>query len=361
MLIGHTGDLHIKDGGVVTLEEQAEVLGGIGDPGFVSLLVAGDVFDAASTPAERNTAIEVFTRWADLHPVIIVRGNHDRPGDLQFLARLRTKHMIHVAEGFEIYKTQHCNYILMPWPNRARVAAWLPEPDRLKVDAAAGYAVRALIRGAKATVTGQTDDPLIFVGHLEIGEATMDSGQPIAGHCDIDVALDDLLELEAEYYALGHIHKPQTLDGRVRYAGSPRQMSFGEAAGHGYSVYNTVTKEITHVELPSPQFTTVDAEWDGTGLRMNPPSGLLVGDPVRLRYTAPESERAQAREAAERFAAEFTRCKLEPKILIGDREHRSEIRAAITPADKLRSYWQSKDATPERAETILQKLNVLHS
>jgi DNA repair exonuclease SbcCD nuclease subunit len=261
-----------------------------------------------------------------------------------------------VAESFAVTRTAIANFVLMPWPSRGRVAAWLGDKASKDAITTAGQgAIRALLAGAKASLE-DSDKPTIFVGHIELGAARTDAGQPIAGHCDIEVATEDLLELGADFYALGHIHVPQTIAGVIRYSGSPRQKDFGEALGHGYTIWEE--GEIRHVELPSPRWITVDAEWKNGAMVFNGEANPT--DIVRLRYSVPEPERAAAAEAAMRFGESFSRFKSVPEIVSGEREMRSEVRSAHTPEEKLAALWESKKNRPERAKEILAKLASVH-
>lgn len=356
MRLFHTADLHLRESGEVSLDEQVKVLKQI-DPKGGTLVVAGDIFDGASSPAERNAAIEIFTTWADAAPVVAVRGNHDRPGDVAFLSKLRAKNRIHVTEGFEFLDTPECLFVLMGWPSRGRVAAWLPEADRISVDAAATGAVRMLFAGAKVRAQS-AEKPVVFVGHVELGSATMDSGQPIAGRADIAIGEDDLLEMGADVYLLGHIHKRQILRDKLVYPGSPRQMSFGEGVGHGYVTWEPGGAP-RFVDIDSPKFVTVDAEWIDDKMEYDNTSPG-IDDHVRLCYEVHESDRAQAYEAASKWAAGYTHCKIDPTVTTEAHVRSETIRIAKTPAEKLESYWSSKQR-PERAVQILAKLNEVQS
>ena len=359
MRLFHTADLHLRESGEVSLDEQVKVLKQI-DPKGGMLVVAGDIFDGASSPAERNAAIEIFTTWADAAPVVAVRGNHDRPGDVAFLSKLRAKNRIHVTEGFEFLDTPECLFVLMGWPSRGRVAAWLPEADRISVDAAATGAVRMLFAGAKVRAQS-AGKPVVFVGHVELGSATMDSGQPIAGHADIAIGEDDLLEMGADVYLLGHIHKRQILRDKLVYPGSPRQMSFGEGTGHGYVTWEPGGAP-QFVDIDSPQFVTVNAEWRDGSLVVTskefPHAGM--NEHYRIVYSVPESDRSQAFESAQAMVAGVEHCKIDPTVITVDRARHTEITTARTPVEKLREYWAAK-STPERSVQILAKLSEVMS
>jgi predicted MPP superfamily phosphohydrolase len=52
-------------------------------------LIPGDLFDALSTTEDRNAWDARLQRMADAAPVVIIYGNHDRPGDLDGFANLK--------------------------------------------------------------------------------------------------------------------------------------------------------------------------------------------------------------------------------------------------------------------------------
>ena len=54
------------------------------------ILHGGDLYERRSTAVERTAAAAWLQRCAEVAPVVIVRGNHDQPGDIELLARLVT-------------------------------------------------------------------------------------------------------------------------------------------------------------------------------------------------------------------------------------------------------------------------------
>ena len=78
----------------------------------------------------------------------------------------------------------------------------------------------------------------LCTSHLFVrGSKESDSERPIqlGGACTVD---KEMLPLEAQYIALGHLHRPQRVGshGNIRYSGSPLAYSFSEV-GHSKSVY----------------------------------------------------------------------------------------------------------------------------
>ena len=377
MLLAHVADLHIderKGDSGESLDEQVERLLWIGGDahgaGATAMVVAGDIFDHLSSPAERNAAIQVFATWAERMPVVAVYGNHDRPGDLDYLARLRTHHAVVVADRPDIVASGPTIAVL-PWPRKAWLAARLEAGQ--DVGQVATEAMRAILSGF-AVRLAKIDGPRILVAHAELGAALTDSGQPLVGKADLDLSEGDLLDSGADYVALGHIHKHQILgDGRICYAGAPRQTTFGEDAVKGYCLVDVRRGEvpvIEHRRAPGRELITITGSWDGETVDFdlppaygNDPGAIPESALVRIKYETPEDARAAAREAAERFVAALSprAVQIDPRIITTHRVRSEEIRTARTNADRVEALWGSRGQRPARASEILAKLSTLES
>jgi len=72
---------------------------------------------------------------------------------------------------------------------------------------------------------------IVALGHCHVvgGTATADSERPIVA-ASLDALGPDVFDPRLAYVALGHFHKAQCMAGedRIRYAGSPLPLSFGE-------------------------------------------------------------------------------------------------------------------------------------
>jgi exonuclease SbcD len=372
MILAHVADIHLDERPNVareTLDEQVTRLLAIGvharERKAKLLLCAGDVFERLSTPAERNAAIEVFRSWAEDMPVVIVRGNHDRPGDLDFLAHLTSRFPILVRTRPDVISLPGICVACLPWPRKAWLAAGL-QPGEDISQVAAG-AMRAILDGFAA------QGPDVLLAHVEVGAALTDSGQPMAGRADIELSVGDLTAV-APYCALGHIHKRQTFaDGRVCYAGSPRQTTFGEEAGKGFTIVELPQggpPRLEHIELPGRQLSTVTAEWNGQELSVRPDTlprfhyddGLPENhEALRLTYHCDASDREQADAAAKNLrerllAAGAGSVKLDPRIRNVQRARCSEIRTSTTNTERIQAWWKTRGETPCRQEHILAKL-----
>lgn len=371
IITAHVADPHItekKGDSQATLEEQVEILRAIGsdavEHGATLMLVAGDVFDSSATEAEQNAADDVFRYWAQDFPVAVVLGNHCAPGALDGLAKLRTKHEIMVWSRpivGGVANIAGVSIAPLPWPRRQWLVAKMAATSALEVARVAGEAMRAILLGYTAAFARE-GGPRIILGHLELGAATLDSGQPAVGRCDIEIAQADLEGTGADYVALGHIHKSQTIGDRIRYAGSPRQTSFGETGEKGYSLVTVERGKppvIEHRHIPSRQLITI-------GLDDKAPDTTRAS--VRLVYEVAEDARKQAAERAEKVKAEWLAAgahsvKIDARTIVTSRVRSLEIQAAKTTAEKVSAYWTAKGAeiAPSVRERLLDKLSEIES
>lgn len=383
----HVADTHIDDRDPhATLEEQVRWLVAIGEDarkaGARVVLHGGDVYDRTSTPAERRAALEVFTAWSEFSSVIVVKGNHDAPADLHFLGRLRTRHPVVVCEEPGLVRLPGgVEVACLPWPRRSWLAARLGAASRMDLGQASVAALRDILSGfATGWSAGATR---VLLAHAELGGASLDNGQPVAARCDVALAESDLLATGADFVALGHIHKSQTLQGRIRYPGSPRPTAFGQDDDpKGYSLVDVRRGEdpvIEHRLSSARRLITVEGEWFGqelnnTGtdivtLNQLVPHGepeSVRGTAVRLVYEVPESDQRAAREQAERlrdrWLAEGAHAvKLDPRVTTVHRVRSEEIREARSTRERVEAYWRARDARPDRGNTILDNIDGLET
>jgi exonuclease SbcD len=221
-----------------------------------ALVVAGDIFD---TSAPSNAAQELYYdllgavfQESLCRCVVITGGNHDSPSLLDspenVLAHLNT---IVVGAAPET-PADEAVYVPGREPGTGLVIAAVPflrEGDlrsALPGESAASRAGRqrdgfqahyaAAAQAARAlghARTGRDDLPLVLTGHCFITGAALSDDKSERARASIggvDGYPARLLPL-ADYIALGHLHVPQSVNGRdtCRYAGSPLPMSFAEA------------------------------------------------------------------------------------------------------------------------------------
>jgi DNA repair protein SbcD/Mre11 len=243
----HTADWHLGRlfHGVRLTDDQRHVLEQVvevardGRPDVV--LVAGDVYDRAVPPPEAVELLdEVLSRLVlDLKlPVVMIAGNHDSPGRLHFGSRLLAGRRLYVTGNLQktcaplTLTDGHgpVHFYAVPYAEPATVRACLAgDDDACEQLADHDAAMRAVLDRIRAGHTA--GERAVLIAHAFVaGGAECESERPLSvgGAGTVATACFDGFH----YVALGHLHRPQTMDGgRLRYSGSLLKYSFDEAAG----------------------------------------------------------------------------------------------------------------------------------
>lgn len=348
----------------------------------VDLVVhSGDVYERKSTPRERLEAARFFQRLADVAPVVVVRGNHDVLGDLMLLERLEATHPITVVEG--AFTVHAGGFVVgcLAWPSKASILA-LGAQSHAEGELLASEALRNVIRGLGQEMA-RHDGPRILLAHAMVRGSVTSTGQPLVG-CDLEVGLEDIALANADYVALGHIHKQQDWEDGVNrpvcpivYPGSPRRTAYGEIERKGYALAEFEGKTClgwTHIETPCAPMILVEDEWGqvfddqpqiigwqvGDGVDEGP---CVQGAEVRFRYKVDADRREAARGAAHQRAQLFRGAgaidvKVEEVVKPKNAARAPEVAQATTLADKMLALWRARRTTPEgaRRERLLTKL-----
>lgn len=256
MRILHTSDWHLGKNleGYSRMDEQEAFLNdfiNIVENNNVDLIViAGDVYDSPNPPARAekmfyDTLKKLSSRGERL--TLIIAGNHDNPERLVAAGPLARDHgiimvgtpktvvaggvygnhkVISSGEGFvevEI-RGEKAVILTLPYPSEKRLnevlyGAMDEEEERLK-----SYGDRMKMLFDNLSEKFRDDTINIVVSHLfAMGseEAGSERSIQLGGSFIVD---GSCFPKTAQYIALGHIHKPQIVQGtdkRARYAGSP--------------------------------------------------------------------------------------------------------------------------------------------
>jgi DNA repair exonuclease SbcCD nuclease subunit len=342
--------------------------------GVALILHAGDVFERRSTPRERLAFAEWLQRAASLAPVAAVRGNHDAPGDLLLFRDLETRHPVHVVEDARVVEIAGCAIACVAWPRKAHLLALLEQAGREAGELAAADALRNVLRGLGHQLA-KHEGPRILLMHAMVRGSRVSTGQPLVG-CDLELGLEDLRLVDADFVALGHIHLGQdwTVDGApCVYPGSPRRTAFGEGEPKGYVLVDfdeidgsrRPTEDWPRwerIEVPATPMVMVESAWrDGALLGLEHTS--VAGAEVRLRFETPvdhrEAARAQALEQRDRLlAAGAIAVKVEEIVTVESRARAPEVATAQTLEEKLSALWRARSFEPgARRERLVDKAN----
>jgi DNA repair protein SbcD/Mre11 len=247
MRIVHTADWHVGriTKGYSRLDEMEAVLGHLAD--FLEtewidlLLVAGDVFETWSPSADAETIVFRFFRRLGLAriPSVVIAGNHDHPTRIDAwgtLARLAEVHVVgrprSLADGglVEIETAGGIAGIAcLPFASARTWTQLLEDAGELVGD----RSYHAVFRQAARHLCGgfRSGCVNLLMAHTHIQGAVVGASErPLHLTPDWAVLPADL-PAGAQYVALGHVHRPQRIDGapvETRFAGSPLQLDFGE-------------------------------------------------------------------------------------------------------------------------------------
>jgi exonuclease SbcD len=245
----HTADWHVGKAlrGRSRHEEFAAVLDEVAaiarDRQVDAVLIAGDVFDSPAPPAEAEKLVYDFL--ARLLPeriaCVLIAGNHDHPRKLAALAELLEGLRIFVRA--DVRPPDRGGVVRVPSRDGSEVAqvAVLPfVQERKVVDACQllgpehewyeEYA-RRIEQVLGRLTSGFTPDTVnVVVGHLLISGARVGTGERPLHLGEVYGVNAQQLPANAQYVALGHLHRPQELlaPSRTFYSGSLLELDFGE-------------------------------------------------------------------------------------------------------------------------------------
>lgn len=227
------------------------------------VLIAGDVFDTYNPPAwAEQLFCDALDRLAEggRRAVVAIAGNHDSPDRLSAVRPLAVSQGIVISgwplelaaisgravggdrvrcrqqgAGWVELVVPGCDHSavvsLLPYPSEARLGRQLGDQlEERSLRDAYSLAVNQILSTQAAAYRPETVN--LAVSHLFVqGGAASDSERPIevGGACTVAV---DHLPSQAQYIALGHLHRPQQLRQAMApayYSGSPLAYSFSEA------------------------------------------------------------------------------------------------------------------------------------
>ena len=254
----HTSDWHIGKTleGHSRLEEQEKFCNDfikiVEENNIDMVIIAGDVYDTSNPPAHAETLFyKTLCKLANdgKRCVLVIAGNHDSPERLSAVTPLASEQGIIILgyplskaverkyESFEIIEAKEgclklningekATIITLPYPSEKRLNDAIKDIEteeelQRSYSSKVGEIFRTLEKNFE-------DDSInIAVSHLYVaGGDPSDSERQIQLGGSLTVDKQDLPQ-NAQYIALGHLHKPQKASERlnVYYSGSPLQYS----------------------------------------------------------------------------------------------------------------------------------------
>lgn len=198
-----------------------------------AILLAGDLYDRRVPSGGAVALLNWFlTQLADAHiPCLAIAGNHDSGVRIGFVSKILEKQGLYLVgtatAGLTCVRFTEGNAMadvwLLPFLRPSEGNILLPEAHIQSYD----DAVRALL----AAQNLDADVCNILVAHQYVTgagitpERSESEAVTVGGVDNVDCAAFAAFD----YVALGHLHRPQWVGDRCRYAGSPLAYSFSEA------------------------------------------------------------------------------------------------------------------------------------
>ena len=275
--------------------------------------------------------------------VIIVRGNHDRPGELYCFeditgVEVRTRDSVIHAGGSV--------FLCVPYPDRGGAMAAGVSGNELFAQV-----IRRHLQDIEVNAW-------ITVGHFNVAGAVASTGQPQIGReIELDTGLIDELATHGPV-VLGHIHKPQDIgtSGQAFYAGSVTPQDWGELEEKRYLVQDENgelhSKPTAHRRRVAIDVTWPDlSDWDFTADHLHP------RDEVRLRVHHPPGDLPDMdRIAALLHGMDTVKIECIPESVQGVRA--PEIAAAESVVDQIAAYYADLNSieVADVPKTLLEKV-----
>lgn len=248
----HTGDLHLglKFKNVSFKQEKAmerrrelwstfeRIVEYAKDNEVDFLLIAGDLFEEAYFTIGDITRVRDTFRTAENVNIIISAGNHDFKGRKSLYDRVEwtTNVTIFNGEGIQEKEFEDLNTVIYGY-------SW----DSIEIRE------NNLFNGLKNKVDNTKNNILLLHGDL----ANSSSYLPLN--------LEELNNLNMDYIALGHIHKPQIISNKIAYSGCPEPLDFGEIGERGIikGIINNKKVDFEFIPFSKRKFIEIDISVDG--------------------------------------------------------------------------------------------------
>lgn len=271
MRVLHTADWHLGRSleGRSRFEEQVafidELVEIVQKEMIDIVLIAGDVYDSVNPPAAAEELFyDALSRLSEYgkRAVIVIAGNHDNPERLAASDPLAVRQGIHLIgypthelHSIPVARTgEEALIYALAYPSESRLKELMAESvDEAELRKAYSGRIAQLLKENTSAFSKQTVN--IVMSHLFVlGGSETESERPIqvGGAYTVD---PQALHVNAEYVALGHLHRPQTLKAIdseapiIRYSGSPLAYSFSEAGqSKSVTILDMVPGQQPHIE-----------------------------------------------------------------------------------------------------------------
>ena len=376
MRIAHIADLHCcKEHQKEALESLDEICQSLTTNPVDLVAIAGDTWDASMLNTEAsgfNDFVDSIQNLAEYAPIAMIYGtpSHDTDGSLEVFRKIKAKHSITILDATKPYFLENGKIVETSTAPEALIFG-IPEPRKkyLLVNSTVGKeetesAIRDAMQKLCFLLAAKRrefpDIPCVMLYHGDIAGSSLQNDRTIERGTGIAISIDELASIGADYYALGHIHKPQQVGTLpAYYAGSIYPKDFGETHKAGFNLVEIADgkTDVKRIDFRHPQNMKIES---GANVKID---GDYTGKRVWLEITCMKEERVLLDE--EKILSEIKN----HGAVAGSRVSISEIptetvRAAeITEAAGVSEKFKvwAENSRIEVKDSILQKIKELDS
>ena len=236
MIFLHTSDWHLgaAAGEKDLIEDQRffidEICRIVREKNVDAVLIAGDVYDR-SVPS--GAAIGLYDYAMDRLcrelgvKVFTIAGNHDSAERLASCGSLLNKAGLYVLGAARREPTSvmlgNAQVFLLPWITEEKIKSLYPE-EQSQIQSLTDAYRAAADHMREVFAPGKRHIVLTHAFLTNAETSTSDRAAEIGFAAQVPASVFDGFD----YVALGHIHKPQSVNAAIRYSGSPMPYSFGK-------------------------------------------------------------------------------------------------------------------------------------
>ena len=309
MRIAHIADLHCcKEHQKEALESLDEICLSLTTNPVDLIAIAGDTWDASMLNTEAsgfNDFVGRIQNLASFAPVVMIYGtpSHDTDGSLEVFRKIRAKNTITILEAAKPYFLENGKVVETSTAPGALIFG-IPEPRKKyllanlttgkeETESAIRDAMQKICFLLAAKRREFPDIPCVMLYHGDIAGSSLQNDRTIERGTGIAISIDDLASIGADYYALGHIHKPQQVGTLpAYYAGSIYPKDFGETHKAGFNIVEIADgkTEVKRIDFRHPQNMKIESNSDFSVDAMGA-EGDFSGKKVWLEITCTKEKR----------------------------------------------------------------------
>jgi exonuclease SbcD len=355
------------------------------------VIFAGDAYkDRTPAPTfQREWGKRIMRLSAAKIPTILLIGNHDlspsigRANAIQEFDTLQVPYVRVIAKP-ELITAQQLGIpvqvIGLPWVSRSGLMAALETDEAAPAEIFSQIEERltALVQGYLETIDPSL--PVILTAHASVQGATFGAERMVMLGADLVLPGSLVKDPRLDYVALGHIHKPQNLNGPgpndqttyqhppVIYPGSIERVDFGEARDDKFFIVADVQRGNTNVEwrklkhvrpFVEAYLKLESAENVNEQIKAKLPATKKLKDAIvklTVEYPRDYEKLINETEIREHAAGAFEfhlvkRPQIENRVRLAEGQNIT----SLSPLELLEKYWEANHTDPTVAE-VLQKL-----